>query len=277
MPREIDGTMTGDSIPARRSTPTHDQPSDSPAVFGLAFDDLDIDQCARRMLTDRRTPAQGVGLFVTPNIQHIALARTDPDFAAAMREAQIVVADGFPVYRFARYRGVALPGRVTGREVVERMFADPAALAGHRGYFLLDSDDTARLIRDWLGQIAPDFVCETYVPPFGFDRDPARCAAIVDSIAAFAPTLFFLCVGAPKSELFVHHHRATLPPCWALCVGQSFRLLLGTTRPPPAALVSLNLEWLWRIILEPRRMIARYGPSGVGFLRAAIADLRRDR
>jgi N-acetylglucosaminyldiphosphoundecaprenol N-acetyl-beta-D-mannosaminyltransferase len=60
-----------------------------------------------------------------------------------------------------------------------------------------------------------------------------------------------------------------------LCVGQSFRLMLGTTTPPPALMVRLNLEWLWRIMLEPRRMLRRYGPSAIGFLRAASADLKR--
>jgi N-acetylglucosaminyldiphosphoundecaprenol N-acetyl-beta-D-mannosaminyltransferase len=60
-----------------------------------------------------------------------------------------------------------------------------------------------------------------------------------------------------------------------LCVGQSFRLLLGTTTPPPAILVGLNLEWLWRIVLEPRRMLRRYGPSALGFVLAAVNDLRR--
>lgn len=42
-------------------------------------------------------------------------------------------------------------------------------------------------------------------------------------------------------------------------------------------MVRLNLEWLWRIVLEPRRMLQRYGPSTIGFLRAAVADLRQSR
>jgi N-acetylglucosaminyldiphosphoundecaprenol N-acetyl-beta-D-mannosaminyltransferase len=89
--------------------------------------------------------------------------------------------------------------------------------------------------------------------------------------------LLFLCVGAPRSEVFVHRHRAILPPCWALCVGQSFKLVLGMTVPPPALMVRLNLEWLWRIVLEPKRMLKRYGPSSLGFLASVLADLRKKR
>lgn len=242
-------------------------------VFGLRIGDVDVARCARRMLTERRSAGEGVGLFATPNIQHVALARSDTEFAAALQGAQILVADGFPVYRFARLRGLDLPGRVTGREVVEAMVADPAALARHRGFFVVDSDASAAAIAQWAATL-PGFACETHVPPFGFDRDVAYGVALADAIRDFGTTLLFLCIGAPKSEVFVHRHRALLPPCWALCVGQSFQLILGRTTPPPPMMVRLNLEWLWRIILEPKRMLRRYGPSGIGFLRAALDDLR---
>lgn len=244
-------------------------------VLGLRIRDFDVGQSAHHMLHTRRTAEEGVGLFVTPNIQHIAIGRKDPEFQEAMQSAQIVVADGFPVVRFARLRGLDLPGRVTGREVIERMFAEPAALVGHRGYFVVDSEETARLIDTWAAEHFPGFVIRTHVPAFGFDRDPAACVSLADDITRFGTSLLFLCIGAPKSELFVHRYRALLPACWSLCVGQSFRLILGTNAPPPAVMVRLNLEWLWRILHEPRRMLARYGPSGVGFLRAAVNDLRR--
>jgi N-acetylglucosaminyldiphosphoundecaprenol N-acetyl-beta-D-mannosaminyltransferase len=80
-------------------------------------------------------------------------------------------------------------------------------------------------------------------------------------------------VGAPKSEVFVHRYSGILCPCWALCVGQSFRLLIGTTTPPPAIFVALNLEWLWRLTLEPGRMLRRYVPSAIGFIRSALEDI----
>lgn len=244
-------------------------------VLELRLRDMDEESAANHMLTVRRTEAEGAGLFVTPNIQHVALSRKDAEFAQALHSAHIAVADGFPVYLFAKWRGLTLPGRVTGRGVIERMFADPAALAGHRGFFVVDSADTAERVTAWLAELAPQFAVATHVPPFGFDADPAYCLSLVDTIRGFDTTLLFLCIGAPKSELFAFRHSAVLPPCWALCVGQSFRLLVGTTAPPPAIMVRLNLEWFWRILLEPRRMLQRYGPSSIGFLSAVLSDLRR--
>lgn len=244
-------------------------------LFDMRLRDFDVDQCADYMLTTKRSVEDGVGLFVTPNIQHVSDMRSNPEFAAAMQGAQIIVCDGFPVYRYAEMRGQSLPGRVTGREVVERMMADPARLEGHRLFLIVDSDTSAHAIQEWLAAHAPSVAVETVVPPFGFGSDTRYSAELAARIARFGTTLLFLCIGAPRSEIFVHRHRAILPPCWALCVGQSFKILLGQTAPPPALLVRLNLEWFWRIILEPKRMLRRYGPSSVGFVAAVLKDLRR--
>lgn len=246
-----------------------------PPVLGMRIRNFDIEQSAKHILSTPRTDDEGVGLFVTPNVQHVAIARQNREFEEALQSAQIIVADGFPVYRFARLRGLSLPGRITGREVIKRMFAEPAALAGHRAYFVVDSDQTAQLIEAWIMADFNGLACRTRVPPFGFDRDAAQCTELAGDIARFGTTLLFLCIGAPKSELFVHRQRDLLPPCWSLCVGQSFRLMLGTTAPPPALMVRLHLEWLWRILLEPKRMLRRYVPSTVGFGKAMFADLRR--
>lgn len=242
-------------------------------VLGMRLRDFDTKQAAGYMLTVRRTVEEGVGLFVTPNIQHIALARENAEFETAMNSAQILVADGFPVYRFAKARGLFLPGRVTGREVIEHMFSRPGRLDGHRGYFIVDSEDTASRIEAWVAERFPGFAAKTHVPEFGFENDVESCLKLVADINDFGTSLLFMCVGAPKSEVFVYRHSAILCPCWALCVGQSFRLLIGTTTPPPDFFVRFNLEWLWRLALEPGRMARRYGPAAVGFLRSALEDL----
>jgi len=247
------------------------------AVLGMRLRDFNVSQAAQHMLTTRRSDEEGMGLFVTPNIQHVALARRDADFAAAMKSAQIVVADGFPVYRFARARGLFLPGRITGREVVEEMFSRPEQLVGHRGYFVVDSQETASRIEAWAAEHVPGLAVCTHVPAFGFETDLAACTALVEAINGFDTSLLFLCVGAPKSEVFAWRYRAMLKPCWALCVGQSFRLLIGLNTPPPALVVRLNLEWLWRIAMEPGRMIRRYGPAMLGFLHSVAGDLRWNR
>jgi N-acetylglucosaminyldiphosphoundecaprenol N-acetyl-beta-D-mannosaminyltransferase len=247
----------------------------APAIFGIVPTPLDARAVADLVLHRRRTQAEGVGSIVTPNIQHIALMRGDPEFAEAVRTADLRLCDGFPVYRYAAARGHRLPGRAAGREIVADIMADPAALAEHRVLALLDSEALADALRAWAASQGLGNRVRAVVAPQGFLRDAAAQAALVAELRAFDTTIALLCLGAPTSELFVHRHRAALPPCWALCVGQSVKIVLGLVPTPPPAMVRLNLEWAWRIALEPRRMIGRYVPAASGFVRAVIRDLGR--
>ncbi len=108
-------------------------------------------------------------------------------------------------------------------------------------------------------------------------KDAAYCRSLADAISTFDATLIFLCIGAPKSELFAYRYRALLPPAWALCVGQSFRLLLGMnappTRPDGAPQSGMAVAHRPRTATHATALWAQYDR----FLRAAVADMRQSR
>lgn len=242
-------------------------------VFGLAVSPLTAKGVAERILSSPRGANAGVGLVVTPNIQHIALLREDASFRRAYADAEIVTCDGFPVYHYARMRGCEVPGRVTGCDIAVHLMADGAGLAGRRLFFVVDQPETAQAVAGWADRHGVD--AAAFVPPFGFERDEPVSSDLAARIAAHRTEVLFMAVGAPKSEVFVHSHRSVLPPCWALCVGQAVKMALGLTPTPPGWVKACNLEWFWRILLEPKRMGLRYARSVVGFLAAVIGDLRQ--
>lgn len=252
------------------STPAISAP---PPVFGIMPSALDAAAAARLILDHPRRADEGAGIVITPNIQHVAMMRHDAELADAVRSAAVRLCDGFPVYRYAQARGHRLPGRAAGREVVARIMADVAALRRHRLLMLIDGPALADAVTDWAAQNALDHV-RVIVAPAGFLGDATAQAAFVAEMRAFQPTIALLGLGAPTSELVLHRHRADLPHCWALCIGQSIKIALGLVPTPPAAVARMNLEWAWRIALEPRRMIARYVPAAWGFAAAVAADLR---
>ncbi len=243
----------------------------APCIFGFSVSPLTAREVASHLLTHPRDTAQGVGLVVTPNIQHVDLLRRDQAFRRAYDGAEIVTCDGFPVHYYARLRGCPSPERVTGCDIVSELLADPAALQGQRLFFVADHQTTEAAITAWATRHGLAVAC--HVPPVGFETDAARCRALAEAISAHGTTLLFMGVGAPKSEVFIQEHRDQLPPCWALCIGQAVKIALGLTTPPPDLWKRLNLEWAWRIVLEPRRMARRYGRSVLGFAAAVAADL----
>ena len=219
---------------------------------------MDVADAARAIASSAGAKTGYPRMFVTPNIQHIAEMRTNKELRSALQAADIVTCDGFPVAKYARMRGCAIPGRVTGREVTEYLMRHANLADTHRMFFLVDSEETAQAVNRWARSPSQHCACHVVVAPAGFGDDAAYCDMLARQISDFGCTLLFLCVGAPRSELFAARYRNKLPDCWVLCVGQSVRLTLGLNRPPPALVEKLNLEWLWRIMLEPKRMTKRY-------------------
>ncbi len=242
-------------------------------VFGLHLTQLEPAEVAELLLYKRRAPGTGAGLVVTVNIQHIATMRTDREFRTAVAEADLVTCDGFPVYLYARHHGYNIERRTTGREIVADIMEKPLP-QDQRPYFVVDSDETANALRAWGVKKGISDRLGVEVPPWGFVKNSSYCEELSMRISDFKATLLFMCTGAPQSEIYTHRYRMQLPPCWAVCVGQSARLVLGLNPQPPKLAEKLNLEWLWRILLEPRRMLKRYVPSGMGFLMAMLEDSR---
>ena len=210
----------------------------------------------------------GVGLIVTPNLDHIVNLRRNVEFANAYRWAAITVCDGFPVQYYAKLRGIPVK-RVTGCDIINELMS--IAGPSQRFFFVVDSDQTATAVKKWgeFRQIAVG----TSVPPRGFENDLAKSKYLFDQIREHHTTILIMGVGAPKSEVWVWRHQHQLPNCWALCLGQAVRTALGLTTRAPKLVRTLHGEWLWRIFQEPRRLAGRYIRGSVMFLVAIFEDL----
>ncbi|MCE2576849.1 WecB/TagA/CpsF family glycosyltransferase [Komagataeibacter sp. FNDCR2] len=246
-----------------------------PEIFGLHFSSLSEREVATLIGTTFRSEQEGVGLIITPNIQHISLMQHNQKFVQACRHAAILTCDGFPLLYYAKMRGQKIAGRVTGRGIVADLMARPDLLARHRIFMVLDSERTVAAAREWAQRHGLQDKIAFAVPPYGFENDPEYASHLASSIRHHQITLLFMGVGAPRSEIFVDQYRDVLPPCWALCIGQALLVALGLTPQPPPLVQKLNVEWLWRIALEPRRLLTRYIYSAWGFLFAVFKDMRQ--
>ena len=241
-------------------------------IFGLDISPLTAGQVADKVV-DQPPPGPDLGLIVTPNIQHVSLLHGNPAFRRAYDRAAEIVCDGFPVHWYAKLRGAPSPGRVTGCDIAIDIMRRRSFPERHRFFFVVDNQAAATAIQGWAEERGLADKVAVAVPDFGFEKDPARSDALVEAIRAHGATILFMGLGAPKSEVFIDSHRDRLPACWALCVGQAVKMALGLTPTPPGVVKALNLEWAWRLALEPRRMIGRYGYSITGFIAAIARDL----
>lgn len=244
-----------------------------PSALGMRFNGTNVVQTAQLIAQQPRRRSGTSRIYVTPNIQHVAEMRKNPELRDAIRDADLLTCDGFPLAAYARLVGCPIPGRITGREVVEHVMLHATLSPDHVLYFLVDGRETADAITRWaiardLG--AASVIVEVAPPRFGEDQD--ACQALATRIREAGTTILFLGLGAPKCEIFANRFRSQLGDCWALCIGQSVRVALGLVQRPPRLCVRLHLEWAWRICLEPRRLCRRYVSSAVGFGAAIVSD-----
>ena len=198
------------------------------------------------------------GWVITPNLDHLRRCAHDPAFAGFFAQASLILADGMPLVWASRLQGTPLPQRVAGSSLIWTLSA--AAAKENRSIFMLGGDPgTAEAAGQILAIRYPGlriggFTC----PPVGFERDPLQMQSLRQQLIAAAPDIVFVALGSPKQECLIAALQADLPRAWWLGVGISFSFVCGTVRRAPRWMQGCGLEWVHRLIQEPRRLARRY-------------------
>ncbi|MFF4194389.1 WecB/TagA/CpsF family glycosyltransferase [Nonomuraea sp. NPDC001831] len=198
------------------------------------------------------------GSIVTANVDIVRAATRDPGLAALVAEAELVVADGMPVVWAARLAGLALPDRVTGASLVFTL-SESAAREGRSVFLLGGEPGVARTAGEVLAGRFPGLrVAGSSSPPFGFEREPGGMEEVVAEVRAAAPDLVLVGLGFPKQERVMAALRPELPRAWYLGCGAGIPMAAGHFRRAPRAMQRAGGEWIFRLALEPRRLVRRY-------------------
>ncbi len=182
----------------------------------------------------------------TPNAEMAQRAAGGTGFSALMAQADFLIADGVGITLGAKMAGVRLP-RLPGIDFAEQLMAMPPTGDGRwRVYLLGGRAGVARAAAAYLEGRYP--VKVVGVRDGYFPREEE--AAVAAAVTAAAPHLLLVCLGSPKQEEWIIRHR---PPCLALGLGGSLDIWAGEKQRAPLPLRRAGLEWLWRLLADPRR------------------------
>lgn len=232
------------------------------ALLGVDIDCVDqagtIDWIARRVQAGRG------GFVVTVNLDHLRRCVKDPSYANLVARADLVVADGMPLIWASRLRGRRqLPERVAGSSTMIDL-CERAARDGV-GVFLLGGDPgvAERAGTELQSRFGGLRIAGVRCPPFGFESDDAEIDAIREQIRSSDAGIVLVALGSPKQERLIDRIRDCQPAaCW-MGVGISLSFVAGDVRRAPVWLQRLGLEWVHRLVQEPRRLFKRYIVHGI--------------
>lgn len=212
-----------------------------------------------------------------PNAHLVTMAQRDSRFAEALRDADLVIPDGISVVFASRLLGMPMPERVTGGDLMERMCAE-AAHYGFRVFFLGGLPGAAVKAAHNLRQKYPGLnICGTYTPAPGFEKDAQERMRIRQEIADASPDLLCVAFGAPKQEIWIQENRRQLDVGAIMAVGAALDTQGGLRRRAPRWTQRIALEWLYRLLMEPRRLWRRYLIGNTRFILLVLEQWTRQR
>ncbi len=247
-------------------------PASNPTAKVHEIDDFDLESflpIAAGFGQDR------YGFVVTPNVDHMIRFHEDAQFRDCYQAASFVLLDSrFAANLVMLFKGVKLPV-CTGSDLTLALLSRTVQ-PSDRIVLIGGSEGQA-------AQIAARFGLANvrhYNPPMGFIKDPAAVEKCLQFIEASGPFRFcFLAVGCPQQEVLAQRLQARgIARGLALCVGASLNFVVGREQRAPVWMQRLALEWLFRLMQDPKRLARRYlvrGPRIFALLRRSRFILRR--
>ncbi|MBR5381034.1 MAG: WecB/TagA/CpsF family glycosyltransferase [Oscillospiraceae bacterium] len=214
-------------------------------VLGTGFDDTTRDAAVEESLS--LISSGGRGYIVTPNPEIVMLCRKNEALSRAIENAFLVLPDGVGVVIGARILGRPLRGRVPGIEYGEALL-ERCAERGYSVFFLGAKPGVAELAAERLLEKYP--ALNVVGTNDGYFKD---VSPVLERINELSPDVLFVCLGAPAQELWMAEHVQSLNVRLAVGLGGSLDVFSGTVERAPEGFRKLGLEWLYRLLKEPRR------------------------
>ena len=220
------------------------------------------------------------GWLVTANLDFLRRYVRDPEVRDLYDAAEIRVADGMPLVWACRLQGQRLPERVPGSSLLW-LLAERAADEG-RSIYLLGGAPGANLgARKILAKKYPTLkLCGGSSPAIGSPPSPSDIATVLADLAGARPDILLVGLGSPKQEQVIFSLRDRLPATWMIGVGISFSFIAGDVKRAPVWMRKAGIEWVHRMLQDPRRLLRRYLVEDLPFAlrlfpQALLARLRR--
>lgn len=195
---------------------------------------------------------------VTPNVDHIVQVERGGELYEAYREADLVLTDGKPLLWIARWYDTPIKEKISGSDLFPRL-CGMAARKNYSMFFLGGKEGVAASAASNLQMRYPGLqVSGTYSPPYGFEKDANELKKIEQMIKKHNPQILIVGLGCPKQELFMMHNRKRLNVPVSLGLGASLDFEAGNIKRAPRWMSECGLEWLYRMVQDPKRLVKRY-------------------
>ncbi len=202
------------------------------------------------------------------NVHTTVMSYDDKEYCKVQNSGVMAIPDGGPLSSLGRKRGYPEMERTTGPSYMEEILK-VSKEKGYTHYFYGSTQETLDKMEEVIKAKFPDIEIKgLYSPPFRkLDKDEDD--AIVEKINELAPDFIWVGLGAPKQEQWMYEHQGKVKG-FMVGVGAGFDYLAGNISRAPRWMQKANLEWLYRLIQNPKRLFKRYFYTNTKFIWKAV-------
>jgi N-acetylglucosaminyldiphosphoundecaprenol N-acetyl-beta-D-mannosaminyltransferase len=239
-------------------------------LSGVAVDDVLMQEALQ--VIEKMIEEGGTHQVATANVDYLVHATKDSEYRHILCMCDLVVADGMPIVWTSRLFGIPLRERVTGADMVPEL----VRLSGRKGYTIFLLGATAEVVEKAERQMqimSPGVrVVGRMSPPVrplnDFDNEP-----ILAAIEEAHPDILLVAFGSPKQEKWIsrNRHRLNVPVC--IGIGGTLDFMAGTVKRAPKWMQKTGLEWIFRMCVDPVRLVPRYSADALWMVRYLMVQL----
>ena len=232
---------------------------------GVTIDNLSLQESVlyiKKLLRGQRSH-----YIITPNAAHIVLFQKDEEFRKAYAKASLVLPDGMPLIWASRFLKPRLKERITGTDLLLSLCR--VSVREKYSIFLLGAEN--KVIEKAKNTLLITFpglrIAGVHHGYFSDDN------TIIEKINELQPDILFIGMGFSKQEKWISRNINELNVKVAVAIGGVFDVIAGKFKPSPRAIQNYGLEWLWRMLQEPRRLWKRYLIGNTLFILLVLKEM----
>ncbi len=192
----------------------------------------------------------------TINPHSYVTAKRDKLFYEALQNSDILIPDGSGIVLAAKQIVKKDIKKIAGADL-HKFLLEKMDERSAKVFYMGASQNTLESIKEKTTLEYPNIKVQSYSPPFKPEFSKEENDIIISKINAFKPDVLFIGMTAPKQEKWLHKHRDSLDFKVASSIGAVFDFYAGTVERPSQFWLDLHLEWLGRLVKEPKRMWRR--------------------
>lgn len=223
---------------------------DKVRIFGVEIDNLTLDEIADKTKKLVETSNKSCNLIVAPNVEFIMQAQKDKKFFDILKTAKLATPDSIGVTIAGKKQGKPFKQRIPGQSYLRKVF-EVGEKEGWTFYLLGGKDDVPKKAKEHLEKLYPKAKIVGYHE--GFFKEDSE-SKVIEEINSLKPNVLFVAMGAPRQEKWIYDNRKYLKVDVAAGQGGTFDYEAGTVKRAPVWMQKCGLEWLWRLVRDPRRI-----------------------